>query len=37
MVQVGVTPIDCGRDLLEFRLQAVRSGFRLKAGLQQES
>ena len=37
MVQVGVTPTDSGRELLESPLQPVRSGFRLKAGLQQES
>ena len=33
MVQVGVTPTDSGRELVEFRLQAVRSGFRLKAAI----
>ena len=33
MVQVEVTPTDSGRDLLEFRLQPVRSGFRLKAAI----
>ena len=34
MVQVEVTPTDGGPDLLEFRLEPVRSGFRLKAELQ---